>query len=77
MTVVRKLSYGFLFGSYNKCSTEDRIMKFYVSIDIKMFLNYRDYSDKLAITHVSVRAFVFSPTDLTQAVHLSNELVSM
>jgi hypothetical protein len=77
MTVVLKLSFSFLFDSCNKCSTEDRIMKCCVSIDMNMPLNYRDIVYKLAITNVSVRTFVLSLTDLTQAVHLSNELVPM
>jgi hypothetical protein len=70
MTVVLKLSFNFLFDSYNECPTEDRIMKFCVSIDIRvnMLVNCRDVS-KLAITNMSVRTFVLSLTDLTQAVH--------
>jgi hypothetical protein len=75
MTVVLKFSFSFLFDSHNKCSAEDRIMKFCVNIDINMPVNYRDIVYKLAITNVSVRTFVLSPTDLIQPVHLSSELV--
>jgi hypothetical protein len=58
MAVVLKLSFSFLFDSRNKCTTEDRIMKFCVSIDINIPINYRDIICKSAVTNVSVRTFV-------------------
>lgn len=49
MTVVLKFSF-----SHNKCSTEDRIMKFCVSLDINLPVNYREIVCKLAVRNVRV-----------------------